>query len=644
MDSIRIKRGLKAQLPRELPLGELAFCTDTRELYVGMGEGSALRPVTNTEITEHLEEWTDTFGNLDKKYQDKFVEISNQFQNKYNGLEQEYATRLTQIDSNLDKITHLAPTPTGVDDTNNLKEFFSKGYTNVKLIGEYKINLNEGEALCSFIDAKNIKIDCSEATINDLKDDYGNNTPLTRLFEFTRCTNIYVHLNYTGMELIDKDTLLGYSGLTLIWLKDHCTNIDVTIKARNCRYGLLTGNYDDHTLGFNTHIVANIEGYAIGYPIALYNASNVKANVEVNTFHRATYIAGVDYGDFNIKSKNQHIADMVNLLTDALISPNTSKGCSNINIKAYDTKSTHSMPSSFLVGLALSRQFECQFKNLNIFFDIEATDNYARTLGGFSVDGTVHFTDKATLDNINIQGRIDRTNQMLPSGLARDIRIKTNTDSGKAKVSNVTLCCELLGVYAPDRETYICSDINNLNIINYKSNDNGMVLEGTGDIIFNNCIIQKLATNGNYSCRFSNTQFIEGYNSSTYDVTSTNSLINKNNALIKTKKITAHLVGEQVDLGVNTIPINSLLLGVTGYISETIEGATGLKIGTEEDPIKFCNANLVAKGTNITLMYQNQNVVSPLFFIKGSKIIITPRTSAFTGGKLELYINYIQIS
>ena len=91
MDSIRIKRGLKAQLPRELPLGELAFCTDTRELYVGMGEGSPLRPVTNTEITEHLAEW-----------KAKYSEVSQQFETKYEGLEQEYATNLSNLRSQVD--------------------------------------------------------------------------------------------------------------------------------------------------------------------------------------------------------------------------------------------------------------------------------------------------------------------------------------------------------------------------------------------------------------------------------------------------------------------------------------------------------------------------------------------------------------
>lgn len=67
MDSIRIKRGAKAQLPSELPLGELAFCTDTRELYVGMGEGTKPKPVTNTEITGHLAEVSSQLNTIANK-------------------------------------------------------------------------------------------------------------------------------------------------------------------------------------------------------------------------------------------------------------------------------------------------------------------------------------------------------------------------------------------------------------------------------------------------------------------------------------------------------------------------------------------------------------------------------------------------
>ena len=120
MDSIRIKRGVKAQLPSELPLGELAFCTDTRELYVGMGEGTKPRPVTNTEITEHLAEW-----------KGKYQEVSDQFQTKYEGLEEEYATRLTEVSSQLESMTL---------DFNNIKE--NKSDIKVELLNTLMCNTN----------------------------------------------------------------------------------------------------------------------------------------------------------------------------------------------------------------------------------------------------------------------------------------------------------------------------------------------------------------------------------------------------------------------------------------------------------------------------------------------------------------------
>lgn len=124
MDSIRIKRGVKAQLPSELPLGELAFCTDTRELYVGMGEGTKPRPVTNTEITEHLAEW-----------KGKYQEVSDQFQTKYEGLEEEYATRLTEVSSQLDTI-----------------EKQTKVFVNINNFEKYKVGDDWSDAIDKAVD------------------------------------------------------------------------------------------------------------------------------------------------------------------------------------------------------------------------------------------------------------------------------------------------------------------------------------------------------------------------------------------------------------------------------------------------------------------------------------------------------------
>ena len=92
MDSIRIKRGMSTELPKSLPLGELAFCIDTRELWVGSGDGLALKRVTNTEITQHLDEWNALYTEVDERFETKYVDVSAQFSEKFNELCQQFAT------------------------------------------------------------------------------------------------------------------------------------------------------------------------------------------------------------------------------------------------------------------------------------------------------------------------------------------------------------------------------------------------------------------------------------------------------------------------------------------------------------------------------------------------------------------------
>lgn len=45
-----VKRGLKADLPAEGQTGEVFFCTDTHELFVGMGTGNPLAAVNPADI------------------------------------------------------------------------------------------------------------------------------------------------------------------------------------------------------------------------------------------------------------------------------------------------------------------------------------------------------------------------------------------------------------------------------------------------------------------------------------------------------------------------------------------------------------------------------------------------------------------
>ena len=53
-DSIRIKRGVSLDLPSSLPMGELAFCTDTKELWIGQGDNQPLQCLTSSISSDLL--------------------------------------------------------------------------------------------------------------------------------------------------------------------------------------------------------------------------------------------------------------------------------------------------------------------------------------------------------------------------------------------------------------------------------------------------------------------------------------------------------------------------------------------------------------------------------------------------------------
>ena len=54
MNEVRIKRGLKADLPTHLPLGEPAFCIDTGELFIGMGSNEPLKPIVDGDLISRV--------------------------------------------------------------------------------------------------------------------------------------------------------------------------------------------------------------------------------------------------------------------------------------------------------------------------------------------------------------------------------------------------------------------------------------------------------------------------------------------------------------------------------------------------------------------------------------------------------------
>lgn len=330
MDSIRIKRGLKALLPSELPLGELAFCTDTRELYVGMGEGIKPRPVTNTEITEHLAEWRE-------KYQD----VSDQFQAKYNGLEQEYATRLTEVSSQLDDIVY---------NTIHLKEFYTDDFSlalknalatpnickiivdgtydvktgqtisninNVSIMGNCNLNfVNNISSFLTFNSCNNITIDGLNINCNNYENyktlsivEGSNNTirninisNIKNLDSDLATYNIYVYSNKTTItnisfknilqRLLTENITTGKGSVQNIYFKideSHKEGIVSNIYSQDCHNidlsdNILFGDYDTIKTQYNNGmdefvnsklIIENVIGRNFGKRLVKLQAGGV---------------------------------------------------------------------------------------------------------------------------------------------------------------------------------------------------------------------------------------------------------------------------------------------------------------------------------------------------------------------------------
>ena len=82
--TVLLKRGIKADLPDRLPLGEVVFCTDTSELYVGMGD---LEPPKKASANISAEEIGDV-ANLETDYRSTIVGAINELNKKIRYLEE----------------------------------------------------------------------------------------------------------------------------------------------------------------------------------------------------------------------------------------------------------------------------------------------------------------------------------------------------------------------------------------------------------------------------------------------------------------------------------------------------------------------------------------------------------------------------
>ncbi len=163
------------------------------------------------------------------------------------------------------------------------------------------------------------------------------------------------------------------------------------------------------------------------------------------------YLAGATNADFNVRFKNQYIADSVFLITDALEEVSISKGSNNIRANVTDIGSIIYKNNSACIAISLSRVDPgIVFSDIDVHFNVVATNTIATQMGGFHLSSTAKLVNpypynwipEIYLRNIKISGYIDRSQQTVSGNVTGDIYIYTMDEldnSQHATVENLSI-------------------------------------------------------------------------------------------------------------------------------------------------------------------------------------------------------------
>lgn len=568
-------------------------------------------------------------------------------------VQQHMVEGLPEVVSQLADIVHQAPAPNGVDDTQALKDFFSLGYKNVQLKGTYRINLVEGQSLATFTNTDNIRIFGQDAKILDLKTNYTHNAALTPVFKFENCKNITVDLDFEGQPLANPTADLGYKGATFTYFLSGCVGIKVKGTHKHCRHSVLSGVYTDETKGYCKTFDIDLITDFVGYSVALYLAEDVTAKLYATNTHRTAYMGGVKNGRVDAKFKNQYLAAVQVLLTDAKTGVGTSRGCSNVDVKAYDLGSTQTPDVSFCAGISLSRvDPNTVFENLSFDVYVKSTDTVAAKVGAFYIVSGAktyepsypyNWESSIIIRNIKVKGVIDKSAQTIANGTNGDLYFST-TDSGRSgTLSNISfedliiksgaspngISLDLTGLQ--DQAVFSNVVIENVPVT-INSNSNSVVT-------FRNAVIDTLSIFGKYTC-------IDSKIGTLNDTANNGSFFN---SFVNNGKIGFKLMKRELTLSSGTtatfpvaIPRGALLLDVHTLVTQAVTGATSLDVGVAGTANLFAWGIPTTLGTKTSATGGSGAALTPKLYTANTDLVVTGN-AAFTGGKVLIMVWYIEL-
>lgn len=564
------------------------------------------------------------------------------------------------------------------DDTAALRAAFAKPGATRFLVpeGVYKVSIPETEHLASFSNAQGVVIDGAAAKIDNSGVAYASD-PLTAIFQVDNCKDFRLTLGeYIGYELPTPTSQLGYLGATLVRAINGCDGVTVNARVTNARYGVQSGEYGDPSMGGCKNFDITLRGSMVGYPLAVYLGSGIRHDIDVDGVHRATYIAGCDDVRGVVRWRDQYIADTAYLITDALTSgtdaaaqadpvnaATTSRGCSNIDVSSIDKGSSVFQPSSRCAGITLSRVDPCAFRNIKVQVSTTGTDATSTTVGGWCIVSGAkavqsrypyNWEQSIVLDNITVSGVVDHSAATLPGNTGSEFYCFTYDAS---TVHSATV----RGFHA--KEFTFKPSSGNLRPSYFQAPGlaspatfEDFTTPGVPLSLFTNTAIattferatlgeiQDLGTTGgNRIVLGAGTVVAKAAGTTSVRTALQGGTYGGAGAALRQKETTLNLSGASTPWAV-AIPTGCLVLAVQGRVQSAIMGATGYTVGPTGDAARYVNTNTLTAGSTFGIAQQSTTEVSPRYHTSTSDIVVTAKSSNFTGGSLRLILTYIDFS
>ena len=572
---------------------------------------------------------------------------------------------------------------TGTDNTAALKRFFASGlhrFVFGKMAGRYKVQLTKfadltnpttANFLANFVNTTGITIEGHGATLEDTEDK-GNY--YTIVFGFSNCSQVKISgINYVGAGTPHTGPTTG--GAIFVYAINGGGQYDVVANVKYARYGIASGEYNSYTKGNVKDWRINLNCEYTGYPVAFwFSGHNTEAVINCSNIKRACYLAGVDTAKFKVRLSTLY-AQVGCLVTSARSAATEATGCKNIDIDVTDTGSINDAGTVYyLCGLIPSMipdatsAYGAVFTNIKFRFYVVNNDTYASTTGGFAMyapysGASVAQNANITINGLDVSGEIDSSGHTgtISGGTTtlHPLYISTSTDSSVAVDSSQMRLYNLRihDLRALKSNTAAITDVYNITAALYGLQGNAIVdnvYSTYGLAIYSNYVSspewpQATVTVSNSQAPYFSVTGESGrhiYINSQITNMATQAFNNKESygsAFGTSGEKSFILVRELTLSGASTkwysaIPANCLLESIVGEITDTITGASGIQVGIEGATTRYADKSITAIGDAFNIADYDAGTTGPLYYGSATNLVITAKTSNFTGGKLRIWM------